>query len=41
MLAGLGYKFDSSNLEQWEVEAYKIIANTIHEEQVKDSKRKK
>lgn len=41
MLAGLGYRFDPAKLEQWEVEAYKIIANTIHDEQVKDSKRKK
>ena len=41
MLNGLGYRFDGNDLEEWQVEAYRLIENTINVEQDKESKRKR
>ena len=41
MLTKLGYTFDITKLEQWELEAYTLIANTVHDEQQKDMKKRK
>lgn len=39
MLAKLGYRFDPNELEDWEVESYCIIANTIAKEEEKEMKK--
>ncbi len=41
MLRGLGYRFNPDDLEEWQVEAYRLIENTINTEQEKESKRKR
>lgn len=41
MLADIGYRFDADDLEEWQIESYRLIANTINEEQERESKRKR
>jgi hypothetical protein len=41
MLAKLGINYELEDLEQWEVEAYSIIENTINEEQNREMKKKR
>jgi glucose-6-phosphate isomerase len=38
LLKDLGYTFDYNSLEQWEVEAYSIIANEVAKLQARDAK---
>lgn len=41
MLAKLGYSFNSNELEQWQVDAFSLIANTITKVANRDAKQKK
>jgi hypothetical protein len=41
MLKDLGYRFDPDDLEEWQIECYRLIENTINLEQDKESKRKR
>lgn len=41
MLNKLGYRFDIDDLEQWQLEAYMLIENTLNEQREKEIKSKR
>jgi len=41
MLSKLGYRFNPDDLEDWQIESYRLIENILNEEQAKEMKGKK
>jgi len=40
MLAKLGYSFNIDDLEVWQLEAYRIIENTLNDQEAKELKKR-
>ena len=38
MLCKLGYQFNPDDLDQWQIDAYRIIENTLQEQRDKEMK---